>query len=213
MIKKILLIMVFIVNLLIGIYFSYPFNEKIQYNDIITLYSNEITSENSAHLIGAVDNNSIDIVLQKIKNNDIKYLLITSPGGSVDEGMKLIKIIEERRDIICIADEAMSIAFIILQACNKRFITKNTVLMHHYAYIYIDPLEKALVNNKYQLISMEKEINDFNSFIEDYMVNRINITHKDYREKMKEDWFISNEDIKNFNIIDGIYTKSISNKY
>lgn len=45
------------------------------------------------------------------------------------------------------------------------------------------------------------------------MVNRINITHKDYREKMKEDWFISNEDIKNFNIIDGIYTKSISNKY
>lgn len=211
MIKKILLIMVFIVNLLIGIYFSYPFNEKIQYNDIITLYSNEITSENSAHLIGVVDNNSIDIVLQKIKNNDIKYLLLTSPGGSIDEGMKLIKVIEERRDIICIADEAMSISFIILQACNKRFITKNNVLMHHYG--YIDPLAKALVNNKYQLISMEKEINDFNSFIEDYMVNRINITHKDYREKMKEDWFITIEELNQYDIIDGIYTKSISNKY
>ena len=46
MIKKILILTAFIINLLIGIYFSYPFNEKIQYNDIITLSSNEITSEN-----------------------------------------------------------------------------------------------------------------------------------------------------------------------
>ena len=41
------------------------------------------------------------------------------------------------------------------------------------------------------------------------MVNRINITHKDYREKVKEDWFITIEELNRYDIIDGIAKNQI----
>jgi ATP-dependent protease ClpP protease subunit len=211
MIKKILISLGLVLNLIIGIYFTYPNEEKLTYDKIYTIYTKDITNENSAHLIGVVEKENIDKVILKIKNNDIKYLLITSPGGSVDDGMELIKIIEERKDIVCIADEAMSIAFILFQACSTRIATDRSVLMTHKA--YIDPLAKAIIRNTNQLFQMQKEVDLFNEKMAFFLAERFGMTVYKYNELVKEDWFISNEDIKNFNIIDGLYNQSISNKY
>jgi len=60
------------------------------------------------------------------------YVYLSSSGGSVLEGNKLvdqIKMLESNGiNVICIADFVASMAFVILQACPKRIASSSSVL-------------------------------------------------------------------------------------
>ncbi len=61
------------------------------------------------------------------------WIRIHSFGGVIDSGEKMIDAIENAGiPTVCVADhKAMSMAFYILQACDRRLMTKRTVLMIH----------------------------------------------------------------------------------
>ena len=58
---------------------------------------------------------------------------INSPGGDVDAGFKISKLIEQAPfRVFCIVDgEAASMAFYILQSCDARIMTERSLLMWH----------------------------------------------------------------------------------
>ena len=70
----------------------------------------------------------------KIDSKEI-YIYISSPGGSVMEGMKIVDLIKSLeksgRQVSCISDFSASMAFIILQSCPKRLATFSSILMQH----------------------------------------------------------------------------------
>jgi ATP-dependent protease ClpP protease subunit len=175
-----------------------------------TLYSQDITSENSAHLIGMVNEESIQKVIDEINSKDVKYLLITSQGGIVEAGLKLVEILDQRRDIICIADEAQSMAFIILQTCETRVITREYYLMTHKAQIVssVEAFERRNV------VAEQAYLQDLNHRVAIFLADRLGMDVELYKAKVQEnDWVISVEDLQTYKIIDGIYEDKISTKF
>ena len=69
--------------------------------------------------------------INKLNSNPI-YIYIDSPGGSVVAGLQFINnmdwLIGQGKSINCIAKSAYSMAFIILQHCNNRYVIKSSIL-------------------------------------------------------------------------------------
>jgi len=89
--------------------------------------------------LGDVDSSTVDAMIEKI--DQLKeagmtkelWIRIHSFGGDVESGDKLIDAIENfGGKTICVADhKAMSMGFYVLQACERRLMTKRTTLMIH----------------------------------------------------------------------------------
>jgi ATP-dependent protease ClpP protease subunit len=73
--------------------------------------------------------------LAKAKELKVKQVVLelNTPGGSVSDGFRLVKAIEELgMPVHCIVDgEAYSMGFYILQSCTTRSMTKRSALMAH----------------------------------------------------------------------------------
>lgn len=95
----------------------------------------ELTKRNHVALVGEVDANSVEEVMNSLMARDRTkpfYLYIDSPGGSVFAGKRLIDyLIANGEGVTCIASNAMSMAFVTLQVCETRLVTKASVLMSH----------------------------------------------------------------------------------
>jgi len=68
-------------------------------------------------------------------SGDKIYIYITSPGGSIIDGNRMIQVMESLTSsgklLVCIADKAASMAFVILQYCPHRTIMDHSILMQH----------------------------------------------------------------------------------
>ena len=80
-------------------------------------------------------NNKLDLISKIVYQLILKegdnpiYLYINSHGGEVVAGNNLINyLLYNNKNIICIANYAASMAFAILQACNKRYGTKYLIM-------------------------------------------------------------------------------------
>ena len=103
-------------------------------------FSTELIELNSRNLItlrGPIKHESVSDFLNKtskVDSNEI-YVYISSPGGSVMEGMKIVDVIkaldQSGKKVNCISDFSASMAFIILQSCPNRYATFSSVLMQH----------------------------------------------------------------------------------
>lgn len=183
-------------------------------NEIKTLYSGKITKENSVHLKGQINNDSINEVINTINKNNIKYLLITSSGGDVDAGINLLNVMTTRQDIICISDLAESMAFTILQSCGVRLATDTAMFMTHNAYITneINALESL---NSAQILEMRKELDIINIMFAKVNSTRMGVSYSFYTYMLSlGDWeFTSKKDIMYYHIVDGFYNDKISTIY
>ena len=103
---------------------------KLDKNNFITLRG-KITDQLSSDIIRKLNKYSFQEL----------YLYITSPGGSVINGLQIIdqiKVLNERNiKTICIADFAASMAFAIFQSCHTRYITLSSIVMQHLSLIHI----------------------------------------------------------------------------
>ena len=117
------------------------------FSTLATTFSQELIELNDRNLItlrGPIKHESVSDFMtktSKIDSNDV-YIYISSPGGSVMEGMKIVDMINSMeksgKNVSCISDFSASMAFIILQSCPKRYATFSSVLMQHQMSLGLD---------------------------------------------------------------------------
>ena len=96
-----------------------------------------LTPDNHVSIKGRIDDYKASQFISKINklNATNLYIYIDSPGGNVDSGQKIIQYINFKKDtnktIMCIAWEAHSMAFNILQACSYRYVLQDSKMMQH----------------------------------------------------------------------------------
>ena len=175
---------------------------------LITVFSQkhnviELNSRNLITFRGQIKGSSTTNWISQINEHDLEsttlYIYLSSPGGSVIEGNKLvdqIKMLENNGiTVVCIADFAASMAFVILQACPKRFALSSSVLMQHQMSLSLDgPLEN--VNNYLNFI------HQINENLESMQATRINMTVSDFKNKVLNDWWVPGHNAVKENVVD-----------
>ena len=145
-----------------------------------------LTAKNTVVLRGEVTDESVGQAINAIlsSSEDQLYLYISSPGGSVLAGNSFITAMRSSgKKVTCIADVAASMAFAILQACDRRLVMENSIIMQHVASYGI---QGAAPNNR-----------AFVSFIEEVLeklqkeqAQRIGISVDEFKQKIRDDWWI-----------------------
>lgn len=176
-------------------------------SDIITLKDSNFVS-----LRGPVTTESITQLISKMLTFDDNtiYIYINSPGGSVDAGMKLvtyIKSLQEQEIVVnCIAENAMSMGFVIFQYCDNRYITKYATLMQH---------QMSLGNIKGKIKEINSYIGYINSMentINEDQAKRIGISNDEFNYKINNDWWLYSTEIIDNKVADKIISIKCSFK-
>lgn len=165
----------------------------------------EFTSRNLITIRGPIQGSSTTNWINQMNDRDpdadTMYIYLSSPGGSVLEGNKLIDQIKTMElagvNVVCVADFAASMAFVILQSCQKRTALPSSVLMQHQMSLGLEgPIEN--VNNYLTFIEQVRDN------LELIQAERLNMTVPDFRDKIVNDWWIPGHSAKNFNVIDDL---------
>ena len=90
-------------------------------NEVKTIKFNTTNTLTLKGVINAENTNRFLHQFNLKENKNQLYLFIDSPGGSVEDGSKIIAEIM-KYNITCIAEKAYSMAFAILQSCTTRYI-------------------------------------------------------------------------------------------
>ena len=137
----------------------------------------KLHEDNFVTLRGRIDEESASRFISdvmKLKGDKI-YVYLVTPGGSIVSGNSIIQLIDTLssigKEIICIADHAYSMGFVIFQSCPKRYIMPHSIIMQHQASLSISgPLEN--VKNNLKLVEkIDKKANQRQS-------QRLNLTMK-----------------------------------
>ena len=141
-------------------------------------------------------------------NEDQLNIFISSPGGSVIEGMKIIDEIKtlQNSDIVvnCFGDFAASMAFVILQSCTNRYALESSILMQHQMSLGLGgPIEN--------IKSYLKMIVDIENKLNKDQANRIGLTQNDFDMKIYNDWWVSGITAKEENVVDDLVDLKCSN--
>jgi len=164
--------------------------------------NNEIVKLNSTNNIilrGEINKESTskfiyDLNLKKDKNNTILYL--NTPGGSVIDGMKIVSEVK-KYNMSCIAESAFSMGFIIFQACKDRLILPHGRLMQH-------QMALGIMDQKNRIESYMAYINELDEKITQEQAARINITTDEFKNNIKDDWWLYGEKAVEKNCADKI---------
>lgn len=161
-----------------------------------------LTQKNHVSLTGPINERVASKFISQINNieTDIIHVYINSPGGDVKAGQKIIQYINFKKNtnktISCIAWEAHSMAFNIMQFCTYRYVLKDSKMMQH----------------QMSLSGLSGNIENINSYIKiankmyDSLINdasaRIGITPGEYKTKINNDWYLYGEEIVKNNVAD-----------
>ena len=170
------------------------------------VFSNELIELNSRNMItirGPIKHESVSDFMNKAGKIDSKniYIYISSPGGSVMEGMKIVDLIrsleKSGRSVSCISDFSASMAFIILQSCQRRLATFSSVLMQHQMSL---GLEGNIENVNTYLSFIRKIDEELNKL----QANKIGMPEDVFKDKIENDWWIHGPDAKKNSVVDDI---------
>jgi ATP-dependent protease ClpP protease subunit len=120
--------------------------------------------------------------LNQKKDKTGVYVYLDTNGGSVDAGNLIVDEIQ-KYELDCIAQNAASMGFIILQACKTRYITKYGTLMQH-------QMSYGIMNEKEKVDSYTSFITQIADVLMEMQSNRINIDKKIFKEKTFNDWWL-----------------------
>lgn len=163
----------------------------------------ELTDSNFVNLRLTVSDKNIASVVSKINkiNNKEIFIYINSPGGSVSAGNVLVQQLEslklQDRIISCIADKAMSMAFIILQHCTNRYVLDSSILMQHQMSLGIQGSLKHVENYLNMVDGMENSLNN-------YQAKRLGIELEEFNELIESDWWLYGSNAVKKNVADNI---------
>ena len=154
----------------------------------------ELNKNNLITLRGVIDNDATADLVRKMNKftGSQLYFYITSPGGSVIEGMQIIdqiKSISERNiKLYCIADFAASMAFAIFQSCPHRYVTSSSILMQHQMSLGI----KGNLHNVNNYLEFIKQI-DLD--LDQLQAERIGLELDIFKNKIMNDWWLNGKNI------------------
>lgn len=161
----------------------------------------KLHEDNFVTLRGRVDEESSSQLISdmmKIKGDKI-YLYLVTPGGSIVSGNSIIQTMDalsaSGKEIICIADHAYSMGFVIFQACPTRYILEHSIIMQHQASLTLSgPLEN--VKNNLKLVEkIDKKANQRQS-------QRLGLTPVEFHEMTQHDMWLYADEILEYNAAD-----------
>jgi len=163
-----------------------------------------LTNDNFVALRGTVTSQSIAEVISNLvdKNDDERYIFLSTNGGSVTAGLKLINTIKDLENsgimVNCIADTAISMGFVIFQACTNRMVLTYSTLMQHQMSLS-GVRGKILELNSYLsfINKMEDEINFMQA-------SRLNMSQQEFENKINNDWWLTTSESIENNVADEI---------
>jgi len=173
---------------------------------VFSMKTLNLTLDNTLLLRGVIDEKSTNKLMYDIQKSNAtnKILYLDTPGGLVEEGLKIINEVKNY-NISCVAEKAYSMGFSIFQSCYNRYILPNGKLMQHQISFGIGG-ELAKVNNYVNFIKqIEEEIVDMEA-------SRIDIPVKNYREMTMNEWWLYGQNTINSNTADEIVNVKCSNK-
>ena len=161
----------------------------------------QLTEKNHVVLRGQVTGESVSkwiLELNNIKDKDV-IVYINSPGGSVLAGMTFVEQIKQiassGKNVVCVADVAASMAFIILQSCPVRYVTSASILMQHQMSL---KLGGQIENVKTYLGFLDNIENDLNIM----QANKMNLDQEKFKKLIAHDLWLSGSDIMRYNAAD-----------
>ena len=153
----------------------------------LVLVKNEINQESVSYAIEQIQNS---------KNTSSLILYLDSPGGHVEDGIKLITEIQ-KNNITCIAERAYSMAFAILQSCHTRYILPSGKLMQH-------QLTFGIQDSLYKIQNYVSYVSQMESYLVNLQANKIKMDKKIFIERTSNDWWIFGENAIFNNVVDDI---------
>ena len=167
----------------------------------------ELNTGNSIIIRGEInDKMATEFVfdLNRRKSKKDLYIFLDTNGGSVDAGNKIVYEIQ-KYNISCIASRAISMGFVILQSCNRRFITPlGTLMQHQMSYGISD--EKAKVESYVEYI---KQIGDY---LTELQSNKIGISKREFERRTYNDWWLFGKNAVDSNCVDDMSMVTCSSK-
>jgi ATP-dependent Clp protease protease subunit len=180
-----------------------------------TVYSSKktihLTNDNFVALRGVVSSQSVAEVISNLidKNDDIRYIFLSTNGGSVTAGLKLINTIKDLENsgitVNCIADTAISMGFVIFQACGTRYVLDHSLLMQHQASLGLPPMKIA------NLLSTLKGILGQLDEMHNMQAKRMGLSLEKFEALIHDDlWLFSGAKAVELNAADKVVTASCS---
>jgi len=115
------------------------------------------------------------------KKSDL-YVFLDTNGGSVDAGNKIVNEIQ-KHNLTCIAQKAISMGFVILQSCEKRYVTPLSTLMQH-------QISYGVSDEKAKIESYVEFIKQIGEELTEMQANKIGITSRDFKLNTYNDWWL-----------------------
>lgn len=162
-----------------------------------------LTQSNHATLIGEVTGQSVKETIDKLRkldNSKTRYLYINSPGGEVQTGIRLVNYLQsaEGKGIICVADTAISMAMVSMQACETRVTTPNATFMSH-------GIAGGVQGYTRKVESDLTIMKGFDYILAKIQAERMGITVEELRKRQNEEyWIIGSEAIIAANAADKV---------
>ena len=141
-----------------------------------------LASNNFVSLIGPVTSSSIDDVIKSLNNRNINEYIqenkqinvyINSPGGSVFSGNHFVQYIKALQavnvSVDCIGQNFMSMGFIIMQSCSKRYALFDSIGMQHQMSL---GMKGNMENFKSQFSMIERVNNILIDILENFQENQ-----------------------------------------
>ena len=112
--------------------------------------------------------------LNKDINRGSKYVYLDTNGGSVSAGSRIVDEIQ-KYELDCIAHKAYSMGFVILQACNKRYITQYSSVMQH-------QISYGVSNEKAKVESYVNFIDQIGEKLDKMQAKKIGMVYDDFKK-------------------------------
>lgn len=158
---------------------------------------------NHISLRGVVNQENVDRLLsglQKIKEKEV-VIYIDSSGGYVEEGDRFLTQLQYRQregtHFTCIAQKAHSMAFYIMQYCDKRLVTENARMMMHH-------ISTTLMGTLPAIEGHIRMVRQMANRIYHKCAERLGLTPEEFEKKIAVDWWLSGDDIIQAGAADGV---------
>lgn len=175
-----------------------------------------LTEQNTVNLRGVIDSQSTTRVMLELARLDTLrgskdypiYLVLNSPGGSVQDGLTFIQYTKTIKNLKTITIFAASMASAIAQHLPaERLITENGTMMFHRA--------RGGFEGQFNDGEVEQQLNFWKSIINDMeekSASRMGMTLKEYKEKVRDEYWIYGKNNLEQNAADRLVTIKCSEK-
>lgn len=166
-----------------------------------TIKNVNINFDRTIYIEGEVGYTSMNKAIKNLKILDASsgpiYMLISSPGGSVFDGFRLISAIESSKNPVYTVCTSLcaSMAAIIHQYGTKRYAYDRSVLMFHDA---AGGLQGPVKHMQSMLTFLERAIEKTNR----YIANKSHLQYEEFMQLHSQDLWIDAEDAKDLHLVD-----------